>query len=267
MTQHITGQNLILQLLAGQVSIKKADIDRPLPPAEPAYYLNVFGSGAAYVTSADGQVTGAISPTLTLNQAGEIAYFPSSTGNFLVVIPTTGAYTVTFASGVEPMFIELVREGDLPPDYAVRWQQQSLPPNATVQLLISPSGVQELTYDNNGDGAPETVLPPTIELTGPEAQDTQPPTVDAHITIGAGGVEVELTAIDNESGVGTIFYSLNGTEFQPYSAPFVVSPLQTDAIYAFADDNAANRSGLFSFPLGVEVNFLPIISTGGGSPQ
>ena len=59
----------------------------------------------------------------------------------------------------------------------------------------------------------------------------------------------------------------NGSEFQPYSAPFVVSPLQTEAIYAFADDNAANRSGLFSFPLGIDMNFLPIISTGGGSSQ
>ena len=69
------------------------------------------------------------------------------------------------------------------------------------------------------------------------------------------------------SGVGAIFYALNGSEFQPYSAPFVVSPLQTDAIYAFADDNAANRSGLFAFPLGIDVSFLPITSTGGGSPQ
>ena len=39
-------------------------------------------------------------------------------------VPTTGVYTVTFASGVEPM---------------------------------------ELTCDSNGDGAPETVLPPTVD--------------------------------------------------------------------------------------------------------
>jgi hypothetical protein len=46
-------------------------------------------------------------------------------------------------------------------------------------------------------------------------------------------------------------YSVNGTNYQPYTSPLTIDPSQTPTIYAFADDNVANRSGLLTYPLGI----------------
>ena len=60
---------------------------------------------------------------------------------------------------------------------------------------------------------------------------------------------VTVSATDSDSGVKKVSYSLDGTNYQTYSAPFSVDPYRVRKIYAFADDNVANRSGLVEFQL------------------
>jgi hypothetical protein len=57
----------------------------------------------------------------------------------------------------------------------------------------------------------------------------------------AGGWQVTLAAADEGSGVRVLYYSLDGTNFQLYTAPFAVA-LQTSALHLFADDNMGNRA-------------------------
>jgi hypothetical protein len=46
--------------------------------------------------------------------------------------------------------------------------------------------------------------------------------------------------------VRTIQYSLDGTNFQPYTSPLILNPDAAPVVYAFADDNVGNRSGLIT---------------------
>jgi hypothetical protein len=259
MTKNPIVQQMVLNLLAGIPVIQTAEAGESIPPAEPAYYLNVFGSSSAYITNVMDQTTGVVSPTLLLQEAREITYLPSSTGNFLAVIPTAGVYTVTFQSGDEPMWIELTRKGDAPPDYLARWRDLSLPPNTTLQLRLTADGVQDLRYDSNGDGAPDQpVAEAPVIATGPAAADTQPPTVT--VTVAADRA-VSILAED-ASGIKAIYYSFDGSNFQPYTAP-VVAPVTATAVYAFADDALANRSALVTQNLAApaEVDlYLPLIN-------
>ncbi len=52
-------------------------------------------------------------------------------------------------------------------------------------------------------------------------------------------------------------YSLDGTTFQPYTTPFTIDATKTPILYAFADDNAANRSGLLAEQLAYLL-YLPL---------
>ncbi|MDT7777604.1 MAG: hypothetical protein QOC99_116 [Acidobacteriota bacterium] len=65
---------------------------------------------------------------------------------------------------------------------------------------------------------------------------------------------VTINAADAVSGVKTAYYSLDGTNFQPYTAPFTVDPFKSPVVYAFADDNVANRSGLITYYPSVSSN-------------
>jgi hypothetical protein len=68
-----------------------------------------------------------------------------------------------------------------------------------------------------------------------------------------------------QSGVRATFFSTNGTEFLPYTGPFVISPYQAPVIYAFSDDNAGNRSSLSILRL-VDVG-VPVLVTQANSTR
>jgi len=263
MTQNFTVQQLITNLLAGVPVIQTAATDEAVSPAVPAYYIRVFGTGSAYVTNASGQATGAISQTLILREANDVTYLPSSTGNFLVIVPTTGMYTVTFQSGDAPMLIEVTRQGDLPPDYAARWQDLSMPPNTIMHLLITPAGAQGLTYDSNGDGAPDTpVQEQPLVAQGAAAADTEAPTVQIQPLRTTGGYNVTIAATDTGAGVQSIYYALDGVSFSPYTQPVTISSQQPVTVTAFADDNVANRSTPVQITLAYSNSplYLPYVS-------
>lgn len=252
----------ITELLDSAPGVQAAALDETIPPAEPAYYLNVLGANVAYVTDSQGQVTGIVSPTLMLREADEVTFLPSSTNNFQAIIPTSGIFTVTFQSGELPMVIDLVREGDGDPDYAARWRDLAMPPNTAMQLVLSPLGVQELRYDASGDGTPDTaVSAPAVVAEGPGASDTTAPTVT--VTLAADHV-VTITAED-ETGVAGVYYSFDNTSFLAYTGP-VSAPYTATAVYAFADDTLANRSSVTILALTPDVT-APTTSIAVEGPQ
>jgi hypothetical protein len=101
-----------------------------------------------------------------------------------------------------------------------------------------------LRYDSDGDGTFDTVVEPTARLTGSAAQDVDPPTVTIETTKQDGNHLITISAEDTGSGVKALYYSLDGTTFQPYVNSLTVTPNQASSVYAFADDNAGNRSSL-----------------------
>jgi len=115
-----------------------------------------------------------------------------------------------------------------------------------VRLQLTSQGVGELRYDADGDGTYETIVAPTSAVSGLAANDLTPPTLTIQATPETGGRRVTIDAQD-ASGVGAVYYSLDGATFQPYTGPISGVPLQLTTLYAFADDRVGNRSPLLAY--------------------
>jgi len=90
---------------------------------------------------------------------------------------------------------------------------------------------------------------PTASVTGSLAQDILPPTVVLNENRQPSGTVVTISAGDAGSGVKAIYYSLDGILYQAYLGPLTIDPYRTRTLYAFVDDNVANRSGVVEFQL------------------
>ena len=56
-----------------------------------------------------------------------------------------------------------------------------------------------------------------------------------------------------------LLYSLDGSRFQPYTGTLQLNPKTTPAVYAFADDNAANRSDVAAYSVQTQRQiFVPV---------
>jgi hypothetical protein len=216
---------------------------------EQAYYLNISGTASVVVAddfgnsneSVDGSFFGGNMPGATTGMLDAETFF--------VAMSASNSYTVTFRTGVESLDIELTKGTDTETVQAVRYLDTTLPGNVTATLRITPQGVDNLRYDGNNDGTFETTVTPTISVSGTAAQDTEPPTVVVSEAKQATGTVVTIGASDSTSGVRTIYYSLDGVAYQAYAGPFTVDPYRNPIIYAFADDNVANRSSLVAYQL------------------
>jgi hypothetical protein len=153
-----------------------------------------------------------------------------------------------FRTDTDPLSIEITREIDLP-DQAIRYQDLVLPAGVMAKVRFTPQGIENLVYDSDGNGTFETTVTPTVSASGTSAQDVTPPTVNVSETRQQSFTLVTLTASDSESGVKAIYYSADGSSFRPYTTPFNVDPYRNPVIYAFADDNVANRSSLSTYQL------------------
>jgi hypothetical protein len=192
-----------------------------------------------------------------------ISTFKTGDASADLVIPITQNYTVTFRPA-GPMYVQITREADLP-DQAVRYQDLTLPAGVTARIRLTPQGIENLNYDSDGDGVFETSVTPTTSVTGTAAQDIEAPVVTISENSQSQNVTVvTVSATDSASGVKKINYSLDGTNYQTYSAPFSVDPYRTRKIYAFADDNVANRSGLVEFQLTAPP---PVVMVEEGAPN
>ncbi|MBX2999162.1 MAG: SBBP repeat-containing protein [Caldilineaceae bacterium] len=230
-----------------------------LAAVEPAYYLTVVGAEWATATDSAGNVTGVISDTYIIETIPSSSYYPLGERSFMLILPTDDVYTTTFRSGEIPLYIELTREGETVTQ-AVRYQDLELPPNVTTTLTLTPQGLQPLRYDSTGDGVAETEVQPTVSVTGPLAADTTPPTVTVSTVFQSVGVQVTISTVD-DTAVARTYYSLDGQQYQEYTAPLLVNVAQSPLIYVFADDTLANRSSLLTWRLGYGI-FLPAIERG-----
>jgi len=212
--------------------------------SQDSYYLQVIGNPAIRIADASGNSSDVTSDSVGSDMPGVASYVLGDKA-FMFVLATDQTYTVTFDSGTEPLTVNITKgTGDLP-NQAIRYQDLVLPRGVKAMLKFTPQGVETLKYDGNGDGSFETAVLPTSSISGTSAQDTEPPVVTITENRQSQNVTVvAVTATDSGSGVRRVNYSLDGTNYQAYSAPFSVDPYRVRKIYAFADDNVANRSGL-----------------------
>jgi hypothetical protein len=165
-------------------------------------------------------------------------------------MPTDKSYTASFRVGATPLTVEIVKGVDNKTlTQAIRYLDVVLPANALAKLTLNAQGIGSLVYDANEDGIFEGTVTPTASLSGASATDVTPPSVTITGAQENSEVRVTIASQDGESGVRSTFYSLDQVHYQPYVAPFLVDPSQTTSVYAFSEDNAANRSALEIFDL------------------
>jgi FlaG/FlaF family flagellin (archaellin) len=129
---------------------------------------------------------------------------------------------------------------------AVRFKDLSLPQGVKTRLTLAPQGVVGLAYDNNGDGSFDIPVNPTVVLTGTQASDVTGPVLAINYVQQGNLVNISIGGQDNISGISNIKFSTDGVNFNNYQSPFTLTYQGTPVkIYAFADDTAGNRSGLF----------------------
>ena len=243
-------QRCIVALLQGNrcASVLKASADAnpALEVTAPAYYISVTGAGAGYIVDGAGNATGMLHDgAVYVDQVPNIAFDPLGDDGFAIVAPVGEPYTVTLQSGEMPLVVQI--ETGIPGtiEAAVRYRDVVVPLGTVLELrlpltLEGDSG--PLLYDSNADGAADTPIVPGVVLQGPAAQDTQAPQVTVAVAPAQGGArKVEVAAVDGESGVKAVYYSTDGSSYLPYEGPLTLGAT-VETLFAFADDNAGNRS-------------------------
>ncbi len=226
----------------------------------PTYYLTVNGVDFVSITDDAGHTNTRIDDTFAL-PVPNVTYDLLGDQAILVSMPTDKTYTITFRNGANPIALELLKGIDnITPTEAVRYQDLKLPSGVTAMLKITPEGVSNLAYDKDNDGVFETIVTPTISVSGAVAQDVEPPAINFSAIPQKNKYRFTITATDNASGVKAVYYSLDGKQFQQYTNPLNLDPAQTRNVYAFADDNVANRSGMSKYELAL-ITYNPVTPT------
>jgi hypothetical protein len=214
---------------------------------EAGYYVTVGGVNQIIVTDSEGNSNEPIPESPFGARLPDVTY-DLGLNSVSVVTSTDQNYTLKFVSKGEPITIQALKGvGTEVPTQAIRYLDLNLPTGTIASLSLSANGIADFVWDADGDGVFESTISPTASVIGALAADVTPPTLTISGQSDHTQVLVTISAQDSESGLGVLRYSLDGTHYQLYAGPFAVDPLQTPAIYAFADDLAANRSGLMSY--------------------
>ena len=223
--------------------------DDELQSTVPSYYLTLDGGSPLVVGDAQGNSTAIMANDLRDTVPGVQTHVIGDGIEMVTLpIPVTAEYSITFLSNANPIALEVIKGVDnITPTDAVRYLDKSLPDGVLVRIQITAAGIGPLRYDSDGNGSFDTLVPPTVTLSGPPALDTTAPEVTASQHVQGATTQVTLTATDSASGVGAVRYSLDGTQFQLYTGTLAVNPATSPFVYAFADDNAGNRSGRIAF--------------------
>jgi pimeloyl-ACP methyl ester carboxylesterase len=217
-------------------------------PATAVYNVDILGSTMVSISDSFGNTVSPLStsvsdnvPTITTNITGD---------DFLnAAFPLDQNYKVVLTTSTSPLVITITKNEGENITLAIRYLDLSIPPDVLAELDITPQGIGALKYDSDGNGTFDTQVNPTISVTGTQAQDIEAPHLNINETVQVGNSRIDLEATDAGTGVQTIMYSLNGTTFQQYSTPLTLNAATTPTIYAFADDNVFNRSGLVTHNL------------------
>lgn len=142
---------------------------------------------------------------------------------------------VRFTAGTDPMVVEVTAATGTTPTRAVRYLDLGLPAGMPLEVSVGPDGIGPL-FTGTGEA-----VPPTADVSGPLAE-AQPPEVA--IAVAPDGTAM-VEAIPRGAAIVRVLVSLDGSSFEPYGGPLAIEPGQ--AVYAFADDEAGNRSALASY--------------------
>jgi pimeloyl-ACP methyl ester carboxylesterase len=188
---------------------------------------------------------------------GEVNLLPVGEKSIWIGMPTTKTRVIAFHSDGTPLEVEIVKGiGYENISQIIRYQDLALPENTLVELIVGPGGIQNIRIDTNGDEVVDTPINPSISVSGNLANDLNAPTLAFNTQILNGNQVVNILANDIESGLKQIRYSFDGHQFSPYAGPVLVTQNQGYKIYAFAEDNNGNRTGIASF----DVNILDVVA-------
>ena len=244
---------LLLTLLLASASAGAGRvIEPPRPPYEqaPAWYLSFYDFDLLVVSDSQGNTDKLYEQEVALKMVKDATYHSLCPERrcVMVIVSTGQDFTFKFRSTGRPMWLDLVRGvGNTRPDLAVRYLDLDLPRGTWALLKLAPAGLEDLRVDADGDGNFETTVRPTGSAGGASARDTHGPVIAFNSAArGANSVLVTLRAED-PSGVKSLRYSLDGTHYKPYGGHFEVDPARVPEVWAFADDELGNRSGLYVF--------------------
>jgi hypothetical protein len=165
-------------------------------------------------------------------------------------MPVAFTYALKFTanSGDEPLVVDIVRgDGNDCPDEAIRYRDLQLPKESTALLAISASGIDDLRYDNRGNGLFLSTMKPTAHVLAPAAWDIEGPSIEiSESPKDANALLITIKARD-ESGVSKLYYFVDGGRVVRYEKPFEADRAKAHLITAIADDNAGNRSQPYTF--------------------
>ena len=218
------------------------------PPPQEGNYLFVSGTERLEITDDEGNTN------TPVGDAGFELTVPGGTlsggggqdgGSHNLTAAADIPLTIKFRTRDEALIIEFVKGTNQDtPNYVVRYLDTQLPVGVQALLTITPTGMEDLRYDSNGDGTFDTVVAPNVRVTGTAAQDTTAPNVTVTYSKRQGsGRIITVNASDSETGVKTIYYRVRETgNFQIYTDPFFIPTSTDQVVEAFADDNVGNRS-------------------------
>jgi len=242
----------------GQVSINQT-VPTVENPVVSAYYLNLINTSSLSITDAFGNVMAIINDSIAGDVPG-VTIDPLGERSIAATFQTDQSYAITFRSGSDPMIIELQRGTNTFLDLAVRYLDMQLPVNTSIQLTLTPLGAV-VYYDGNNDSIFETYIPPTFSVSGAKANDVDPPEVIIRKASTGPNSLITIDAVDVESGVRGVFYSIDGINYTPYTKPISVDILKNRVMYAFAEDGVGNRSSIISREFAWVIN-LPLVLAG-----
>lgn len=267
LTKNPVVHNLILSALRASSEtlrsvpseLKEPAVDESEPKLKPAVYFRLSGVTSADLKDNFGNTTVVLLGNRTIPREASLKSVPNVTAyvlgedSALVVmpsdLPSDQIYTMTLRSGGEPITLELTEGTPTTMTRSIRYRDVVLPTGVTAALAIRRSNIDVLHYDSDGDGAFDTPVEPTVSVSGPAAQDDEPPIVKFRATVRPEAIHVDISAEDRGTAVKAVFFSLDGTNFLPYTDMLRLNPTRTPVVYAFAQDEVANRSGIFTFRL------------------
>lgn len=137
----------------------------------PAWYLSLKFFESLTIADADGHIDKFQAGSRLFQTIPFVTYSNPCPGShcLFVIMPTTKTYTLTFTSRAgEPIHIDLVKGvGNRCPDVASRYLDLLLPKGSAAKLTITAQGVEDLSYDHEGDGNFSTMVKPTVRVIAP----------------------------------------------------------------------------------------------------
>src|SRR5205814_2025506 len=123
------------------------------PAAQPINDLSIFGGASVVITDAAGNSTAPISGTDVQFPIPGVSTYTLGDNAEEAIFPTTGAYTVTFQTGNQPIAVEFTQGTGVTATQAFRYQDVTLPASTTVEMTFTDAGAGPLRDDSNGDGS------------------------------------------------------------------------------------------------------------------